>query len=447
MNFLSHFRAKTFARGIHPAYHKDTAGLPIRRLPFAPEMIVPLSQHIGKPAIALVKAGQEVVRGEPIGRADGFFSLPVHAPVTGVVRAVEPRMSASGAMVTSVVIHTQPGSDQQVLYRVPRDISELSGKALIQAIQDSGIAGMGGATFPAHAKLAPPDGVVIDIFIANGAECEPYLTCDHRTMLEHADDVIAGIRLAMRASGAPRAIIGVEDNKPDAIAALRSSLPADGAITVDAVATKYPQGAADTLIYALLGREVPIGKRTSAVGVLLSNVMTLAYIGRLLPAGEGFIERVITVTGPGVARPGNYLVPLGTPLRFLLDYTGAQGDAREIILGGPMMGPAIASLDVPITKGTSGVLVLGPAEIATRSSHSHPCIKCGECVKVCPKGLNPSMLGMLAGQRDYAAMVEQYHLDECFDCGCCSYVCPSNIPLAQQFRIAKGVLRKRAAAS
>jgi electron transport complex protein RnfC len=184
--------------------------------------------------------------------------------------------------------------------------------------------------------------------------------------------------------------------------------------------------------------------------------MTLAYIGRLLPAGEGFIERVVTVTGPGVERPGNYLVPLGTPLRFLLDYTGAHGisqpsprgdgGVREIVLGGPMMGPAIASLDVSITKGTSGVLVLGPKEIATRTGRAHPCIKCGECVRVCPKGLNPSMLGMLAARRDYAAMIEAYHLDECFECGCCSYVCPSNIPLVQQFRVAKGVLRKRATA-
>ena len=440
-------RGKTFARGIHPDSHKDTAGLAIRRLPFAPEMIVPLSQHIGKPAIALVQAGQEVVRGEPIGRADGFFSLPVHAPVTGVVRAVEPRMTASGAMVTSVVIHTHPSSDQQVLYRTPQDVAALSGKALIQAIQDAGIAGMGGATFPAHVKLAPPEGAVIDTFIANGAECEPYLTCDHRTMLEQPHDVIAGVRLAMRACGAPRAIIGVEDNKPDAIRALRAALRPEDAITVEAVVTKYPQGAEGTLIYALLGREIPIGQRTSAIGALGSNVMTLAYIGRLLHVGEGFIERVVTVTGPGVARPGNYLVPLGTPLRFLLEYTGAHGNEREIVLGGPMMGPAIASLDVSITKGTSGVLVLGAAEIATRSARSHPCIKCGECVQVCPKGLNPSMLGMLAAQRDYDTMVGHYHLDECFDCGCCSYVCPSNIPLAQQFRIAKGVLRKRAAAT
>jgi electron transport complex protein RnfC len=263
-------------------------------------------------------------------------------------------------------------------------------------------------------------------------------------MLEYPEDIMRGIQIAMRACGAPRAVVGIEDNKPDAVAMLRKHAPADGTITVEPVVTKYPQGAAETLIYALLGREVPIGKRSSSVGVLMNNVMTMAYVGRLVPAGEGVIERVVTVAGPNVERPGNYLVPIGTPMRYLMEYAGAKGSERQIILGGPMMGESVASLDVPIIKGTSGVLVMPELELA-RNHRVFPCIKCGECVNVCPKGLNPSMLGMLAGQREYEAM-DALSLGECFECGCCSYVCPSHIPLVQQFRVAKGVLRERAAA-
>jgi electron transport complex protein RnfC len=249
----------------------------------------------------------------------------------------------------------------------------------------------------------------------------------------------------MMASGAPRAIIGVEDNKPDAIAAIQAVLPADGSITVKALETKYPQGAEDTIIYALLGREIPAGSRPAAIGVLMNNVMTLAYLGRLLPAGEGMIERVLTVAGPGVEKPGNYIVPIGTPLRFLLEQVGARGSAKEIILGGPMMGMTISSLDVPVTKGTSGVLAFGAEKFEREARRTYACIKCGECLSVCPKFLNPSQLGLLAAKREYAEMAELYNLDRCFECGCCSYVCPSHIPLVQQFRIAKAVNREKSA--
>ncbi len=439
-------RAATFEHGIHPVYHKETGNLPIRRFPFAPRLNVPLSQHIGKPAICAVRVGQEVLRGEVIGTADGFMSLPVHAPATGVVEAIGPMPSASGKMVETVTIRPYQADSQEVLVRHPRDVDALDKQGLLAAIQDTGIAGLGGATFPAHVKLSLPPDTVIDTMVVNGAECEPFLTCDHRVMLERAQDIMRGIRYALKASGAPRAIIGVEDNKPDAIAALQAALPADGTITVKVVETKYPQGAEETLILAVLGREVPAGKRPSAVGVLMNNVMTLAYLGRLLPAGEGMVERVLTVAGPAVQRPGNYIVPIGTPLRFLLDYVGARSSAREVILGGPMMGQTIASLDVPVTKGTSGVLAFGEAQLA-RAQRSYPCIKCGECLKVCPKFLNPSQLGLLAAKREYALMAERFHLDRCFECGCCSYVCPSHIPLVQQFRVAKAFNREKAVAA
>jgi electron transport complex protein RnfC len=307
--------------------------------------------------------------------------------------------------------------------------------------------GLGGAAFPSHAKLTVPEGGAVHTLLINGCECEPYLTCDHRVMVEHADDLIAGIRYGMRAVGAERAIVGIEDNKPDAVAAIRRAAPAGSNIFAEEVPTKYPQGSEKMLIMALFGVEVPSGKLPLSLGMVVNNVGTLAALGRLLPAGQGLVERVVTVTGPGVARPGDYRVPIGTPLSFVLDYAGAPAEARQIVLGGPMMGHAIASLDVPVTKGVSGVLVFTGDELANHEGRkTYPCIKCGECVESCPMGLNPSTLGMLAAKREYDLMGEQYHLGDCFECGCCTYVCPSNIPLVQQFRIAKQILREKAAA-
>jgi len=439
-------RSATFAHGIHPAYHKETGSLPIRRLPFAPRLIVPLSQHIGKAAVCCVSVGQEVLRGQVIATADGMMSLPVHAPATGVVEAIGVMPAANGKMVDSVTIRVYEADSQEVQVRAPRDIDALDKKELLAAIQQTGISGLGGATFPAHVKLSVPPETKIDTMVVNGAECEPFLTCDHRIMVERTQDLLRGIRIAMKVSGAPRTVIGVEDNKPDAIAAIRAALPADGSITVQALETKYPQGAEDTIIYALLGREIPAGQRPASIGVLVNNVMTLAYLGRLLPAGEGIVERVLTVAGPGVQKPGNYIVPIGTPLRFLLEQVGAHSNASEVILGGPMMGMTISSLDVPVTKGTSGVLAFGKAQVAEETPRVYACIKCGECLKVCPKFLNPSQLGLLAAKREYAVMAESFNLDRCFECGCCSYVCPSHIPLVQQFRIAKAVNREKAVA-
>lgn len=448
MNIFPFNRRKTFAHGIHPEGNKSTAGTPIRRMPFAPRILLPLAQHIGKPAVPTLSVGQEVVRGQPIARADGFLSVPLHAPVDGVVEAIELRPSAKGPWAETIVIRTYEASTQEVRWSDPRDMDALSPQEIIQAIQDTGMVGLGGAAFPSHAKLTVPKERKIHTLVVNGCECEPYLTCDHRMMLELTEDMFRGIRYAMRAVGAERAVIGIEDNKLDAVEHIRARLPADGAIDVVAVETKYPQGAEKMLVKSALGLKVPAGDLPSAVGVVVNNVGTLAMLGSLLPNGQGMTERVVTVTGPGIKRPGDYWVPLGTPMRTVLDWAGAENvSEREIILGGPMMGQAVASLDVPVTKGVSGILVFDRLKIEAEEARKvYPCIKCGECVKACPMGLNPSMLGMLAGSREYEQMGADYHLGDCFECGCCTFVCPSNIPLVQQFRIAKGILRDRASA-
>ncbi|OHC67813.1 MAG: electron transporter RnfC [Rhodocyclales bacterium RIFCSPLOWO2_02_FULL_63_24] len=458
MKLLSYFRGEAFQRGVHPPSCKLTAERKIRRLPFPPRVTVPLSQHIGKAPRPIVRVGQEVVRGQPIARSDEWLSVPHHAPLSGVVEFIGLRPGMRGTWIESIVIAGHPGATQEDLWGMPRDLSQATGADILQAIWDTGMVGLGGAAFPTHAKLTVPKQAKVHTLVVNGCECEPYLTCDHRVMVEQAADLIAGIRYAMRATGAVRAIIGVEDNKPDAVATLRQSIAratagggfAEGEIHVEAVPTKYPQGAERMLIMALFGAEMPAGGLPISLGMVVSNVGTLAALGALLPAGQGLTERVVTVTGPGVARPGDYRVVLGTPLKFVLDYAGAPAvdamDARQVILGGPMMGQAIASLDVPIAKGVSGVLVFRHEDMAEREGRqTYPCIKCGECVESCPMGLNPSTLGMLAAKRQYEEMGERYFLGDCFECGCCTYVCPSNIPLVQQFRVAKQILREKAA--
>ncbi|MES9827470.1 MAG: electron transport complex subunit RsxC [Candidatus Thiodiazotropha sp.] len=439
------FGLKSFTHGIHPPYNKDTADKPIRRLAFPVQLVLPLDQHIGKPAIPLVKKGQEVVRGEPIAKADGNFSVPLHAPATGRVREIALLPTPKGPKSNGIVLDVYQGSTQEVLWGQPRDMSDLNQQEIIRAIQDSGMVGLGGAAFPSHMKLTIPKDKQVDTLIINGCECEPYLTCDHRIMLEYSKELIRGIRYAMRASGTRQVIIGIEDNKMDAVEVLRASLSKGSSIRVEVVETKYPQGSEKMLIKSLLDREVPSGGLPADVGVVVNNVGTLAFLGMLLPQGQGLIERVITVAGPGVLKPGNYMVPLGTPIRHILEQAGYEGSRTEFILGGPMMGPAVSAMDTPITKGTSGLLVLNEPSIEDESQRIWPCIRCARCVSACPMHLNPSMLGQLAAKRKYDEMALDYHLNDCFECGCCSYVCPSNIPLVQYFRIAKAINREQAA--
>ena len=441
-------RRPTFTHGIHPDDAKAmTRDLPVRRLPFPPELIVPLSQHTGAPAKPIVREGQEVVRGEPIAEAGGFVSVPMHAPVTGIVERIGLARDVRGGMSPAIFIRAYPGASQEVLYERDVDIETLDAKELIDAVQATGVVGLGGAAFPTHVKLSVPEGKKVDHVIVNGCECEPYLTTDHRVMVEQPEDVVKGARILMRAYGAKKVYFGVEDNKPDAADALRRAIPADAAYEVVVMPTKYPQGAEKMLIKAILDREIPSGGLPVDVGAAVFNVATLAQLGQLLPKSQGLIERVVTVTGAGVEKPGNYLVALGTPLRYVLEYCKFKGEAAtEVILGGPMMGMDAGTIDIPLTKGITGILVLTRAN-GSLSAKIYPCIKCGACVEACPMHLNPSQLGLYARKREYDAMADNYHLMDCFECGCCSYVCPSNIPLVQHFRVAKGIVRERKAAS
>lgn len=443
MRLLHTLFAKSFAHGIHPPTSKgQTDHLAIRRMPFSAQITVPLSQHIGKPAKAIVHKGQEVLRGEPIAIADGFMSVPMHAPVSGIVKGIDLMPTAQGPKGEAIIIKSFQASDQSVLYGADFDWQNATTEELIQQIQNSGIVGLGGAGFPSHVKMQVPKGQAIDTLVVNGCECEPYLTTDHRLMLEKTDSLLLGIRIAVKICGAKQAVIGIEDNKMDAVEIIRDHLTEEDPIRVGVVKTKYPQGSEKLLITALLDREVPSGGFPYQVGVVVNNVSTLTLLGELLPKQQGLIERVVTISGPGVTRPGNYLVPMGTPLRFALEHAGYYGDGSRLILGGPMMGNTVASLDVPVTKPVSGIIVLEHTH-DTREKKVYPCIQCSRCLDACPINLNPSYLGRLAAKRQYEAMADSYHLNDCFECGSCSYVCPSNIPLVQYFRIAKSVIRER----
>lgn len=440
--------AGTFRHGVHPPERKEvTETKETVRLPFPEKLVIPLSQHTGAPARAIVKKRQAVSRGEVIAEARGFVSVAMHSPVTGTVEKVDLARLANGAMGPAIHLKTDPEADQTTAVGQPRDAFSLSGTELVEAVQRSGLVGLGGAAFPTHVKLAVPEGKHVDTLIANGCECEPYLTTDHRLMLERGEDLFAGVRIALRGTGAERAIIGIEANKPDAIEALEAGKPRDLPLEVRALRVKYPQGAEKMLIHTLTGREVPSGGLPHDAGSAVFNVATLAQLGRLLPRGEGLIERGITVSGSGVKQPGNYLVPTGTPVRFVLEHLGMSPDARQVILGGAMMGQSIASLDVPLMKAVSGILVFTQHEVDARLRKVYPCIHCGQCLKACPASLNPSRLGSLSRKGEYEVLEQEYHLNDCFECGSCTFTCPSHIPLVQYFRMAKAKNRERKAKS
>ncbi len=432
----------SFRHGVHPPERKElTAGAPIRRMPFPEEIVLPLRQHTGKPARLLTKPGDRVERGDKVAESDGFVSVPIHASAAGTVKDIGWWPHPDGSMAEAVRITVDRFSPQIPRPRIIPRWEGLTPDQVVQAVQRAGVVGLGGGAFPTHVKLLPPEGVAVDTLIVNGAECEPYLTTDHRIMVEYPERVHFGIRVMMHTLGVGRAIIGVEKNKPDAIEALRETLPDDLNVGVQGLTVKYPQGYEKMLIEALTGREVPSGKLPMHIGVVVQNVGSIACIAEVFETGLPLIERVVTVTGPGVRRPSNLIVPVGSKLRELLEFCGGlRKDATEIVFGGPMMGASQPDLDAPIIKGTTGVVVLTEKE--SRRRRTYPCIRCGSCLDACPVFVNPSLLGLLAQAGRFEEM-EEANLADCMLCGCCSYVCPSNIPLSQMFALAKAGAKRR----
>lgn len=434
-----------FAHGVHPPDSKElTRHLAIRRMPFPEEVVLPLRQHAGKPAKPLVRVGDRVQRGDKIADADGFVSAPVHASAAGTVADIGLWPHPDGSMDTAIRIRVAKHSAQVPRPRLVPEWERLSPDEVVRAVQDAGVVGLGGAAFPTHVKLAPPKDIAVETIILNGAECEPYLTTDHRIMVEYPERVHLGLRIMMRTLGARRAVIGVERNKPDAVAALTRARPTDLDVTILPLTVKYPQGAEKMLIKAVIGREVPSGKLPVSLGVVVQNVGSAASIAEVFETGLPLVERIVTVSGRGIRSPANLIVPVGTKLRDLLAMCGGvTDDATEIVFGGPMMGLSQGNPDVPVLKGTTGVVVLTRRDTASRATY--PCIHCGSCLDACPMFLNPQALGELARAQRYEDM-QQLHLADCMLCGSCSYVCPSAIPLAQLFQLSKLALKRTTSA-
>jgi len=441
---MSSTALRTFSLGgVHPPGRKaPAAGLAIEALPAPSEYVVPLLQHCGAPAAPLVKKGEVVAEGQCIGRVDKGLGASVHSPcagkVTGLVRTPNPILG----LVPAVAI--EPDPEAAAFAPLPEDWEAMEACDILGRIKEAGVVGMGGAGFPTHIKLCPPPDLKVDTFIANGVECESYLAADHRLMLERTADVVQGVRILRKVLGVERALIGVEANKPDAIAALLAAVEAageGGRISVQPLAVKYPQGSEKQLISALTGRNVPAGGLPAHVGCVVQNVGTCCAVYEAVALGRPCYERVVTVAGAGVARAANLRCRVGTSLRYLVEYLGgATDEAASCVLGGPMMGLAVQNLDYRVTKATSGVLLLTAAETGT--GDFGPCIRCGRCLDACPMGLEPRDISIYAERGRYAD-TPRFGLWDCFECGSCAYVCPAKRPLVQFIRASKLRLRCR----
>ena len=427
-------RLSGYNGGVHPEENKELAeNLPLKKFPEPETVVIPLSMHVGKPAVPVVKAGDTVKLGQKIAEADGFVSSNIHSSVSGTVVAVEPRKHPNRGMVESIVIRSDGKNTPDESVRPNKPLEELSPEAIVDIVKEKGITGMGGAGFPTFIKLKP--GKPIDTVLLNGCECEPYLTADHRVLLEYADDVIYGLKAIMKAVDAPKGIIVIEDNKPDAIALLQSRTEGIDNIEVQTVRTKYPQGAEKTLIKNVLKRLVPSGGLPADVGTVVDNVSTAVAISDAIQRGMPLVERAVSVTGEHIANPGNYMVKIGTSVKALIDYCGGiTGEDVTVKMGGPMMGFPLTDEEVPVIKGTNGVIA-----IDTDHTKEEECIKCGRCVDVCPMELAPLNFAKYVKEGNAQALMDN-HIRDCFECGCCQYICSSKIPLVERIRTGKKII-------
>lgn len=435
--------------GVHPSDNKKwSRGSAIEPMDLPDVVNIPLSQHIGAPAVAKVAKGDKVLVGQLIAEAGGFMSANIHAPVSGTVTAVDAQPNGQGLRQPMITIKREGDEWMPEIDRSETLVEkcDLSPKEIIDKIKAAGIVGMGGATFPTHVKLMIPDGKKAEALIINGVECEPFLTSDYRTMLERGERLIAGTRILMKAVGVGKAFIGVENNKPDAIAHLRSLLGCDSGISVVALKTRYPQGGEKQLIAAVTGRQVPPPPALPIdVGAVVCNASTAVAVYEAVQKNKPLIERVVTVTGKSLKEPKNLLTRMGTPVESLIAKCGGlpEGDVR-VLNGGPMMGRALVNLAMPVMKGCSGIVVMSGKEVLRGEESA--CIKCAKCVSACPMGLEPYLISKLTRKRAWDD-VESNDITSCIECGCCQFTCPANIPLLDHIRLGKqtvmGIIRAR----
>ncbi len=446
---------KTFhIGGVHPAENKLSAGSPIREAALPKQAVFSMFQHIGAPAKPVVQKGDMVKVGTLLAEAGGFVSAPIYSSVSGKVNKIDAVLDASGTRRMAIIVDVEGDEWEESIDRSKdlvrlSDRPELDAKTIVEKIKNAGIVGLGGATFPCHVKLTPPPGCKAECVIINAVECEPYLTADHRLMLEHPDEILVGVDLIMKAVNVTKGYVGIENNKPDAIKLMTEKAKQYPNIEIVPLKVKYPQGGEKQLIDAVIGRQVPAPPAIPInVGAVVQNVGTAYAIYEAVMKNKPLIDRIITVTGKSVKNPSNLLARLGTPFQQLIDECGGlPEDTGKIIGGGPMMGKALLSLDVPMTKGSSGLLLMNEKE--ARRSEPQPCIRCAKCVSACPMGLEPFLLSKVAAMEEWE-MAEKNDIVSCIECGSCQFTCPSKRPLLDMIRVGKttvmGIIKSRAAA-